>query len=264
MQIHPIFETNASEDVKPIYEAIKKSLEVQRLPLFFSYMGAFPEYLNYIANQLTENLQNYEFKLLTEHIGNEIIDLIKPNLLPGEDVRDWFSRYGSSPSFYYFLQDTDSIFRTNVKLAFIFVALREAVKGWAIAAKKLPGQANTPKKKTSEIVKQDTFIFQDVEEIPQIVMPRSDKKSEHIVTTGSSTQLAMRESVAIEQDLLPRYLQLCKIDFYEHMKTAPFWELRIGVEKFILNALPLMPHLVFSPINVVIDLTKKYDTKYRE
>lgn len=261
MQINPIFENRANDEIKSIYGAIKQSLEVQRIPLFFTYMGAFPEYLTYISNQLTENLQNPAFKTLTEQVGNEMIELIKPSLVPGEEVCNWFTRFGSTPSFYYFQQDTDHIFRTNVKLAFIFVALREAVKGWAVAAKKLPGQTTTPKKTTSSIIKQDTFIFEDVEEAQTVVMPKTNKRINNInLLNRNSTTLAVREPSAIEQDLLPRYLQLCKIDFYEHMKTGSFWELRIAVEKFILNALPVMPHIVFSPINVVIDLTKKYDT----
>lgn len=260
MNITPIFENQADQDVKTIYDSIKKSLEVRRIPLFFAYMGAFPEYLSYVSNQLTENLQNPQFKSLSERVGNEMIELIKTQLTPGEEVRDWFSRYGSSPSFYYFQQDTDNIFRTNVKLAFIFLALREAVKGWAVAAKKLPGQTTKTQKKPESKVKQENFIFEDIAEVPVIVMPQTKKSngsSNTLSARGSS--LARRDSSAIERDLLPEYLRLCKMDFYEHMKTTPFWELRIAVEKFILNVLPIMPHIVFSPINVVIDLTQKYE-----
>lgn len=260
MQINPVFENRAPDEIKPIYEAIKQSLKVKRIPLFFAYMGAFPEYLSYISNQLTENLKNPEFNTLSNQIGDEMIDLIKAQFIPSEEIRDWFNRYGQTPSFYYFQQDTDHIFRTNVKLALIFVALREAVKGWAVAAKKLPGQASRPKKTETQIMKQDTFIFEDVEEVPVVVMPQSEKSATHeMITVQQSNGLSKRENFAMEKDLLPQYLHLCKVDFYEQMKTASFWELRIAIEKFILNALPVLPHIVFSPINVVIDLTKKYD-----
>lgn len=259
MQINPVLENNASDEIKTIYDAIKQSLDVQRVPLFFTYMAAFPNYLSYISNQLTENLKDPSFTSLSNQIGNEMIELIKEHTTPGEDVREWVEKYGESPSFYYFLQDTDHIFRTNVKLALIFVALREAVKGWAVAAKKLPGQASKPKKESVGIIKKEEFIFEDVE-TPKIVMPQT-KKNQPVINTSRvrSNGLARRQETAIERDLLPQYLQLCKIDFYQQMKTASFWELRIAIEKFILNALPIMPHIVFSPINVVIDLTKKYN-----
>ncbi len=187
-----------------------------------------------------------------------MIELIKAHSNPSDEVRDWFVRYGNTPSFYYFQQDTDHIFRTNVKLALIFVALREAVKGWAVAAKKLPGTASKPKKTSSQTIKQDTFIFEDVAEIQHIVMPQSKKTVQNGLTIRTNG-LAKKQESAIEKDLLPQYLKLCRVDFYEQMKTTSYWELRIMIEKFILNALPLMPHIVFSPINVVIDLTKKYD-----
>ncbi len=224
------------------------------------YMGAFPDYLAYISGQLTENLKNPSFISLSDQIGNEMIELIKSQFTPGEEIRDWFARFSNTPSFYNFQTDADSIFRTNVKLALIFVALREAVKGWAVAAKKLPASTRKTGVKETTIVKQDSFIFQDVEESPQIILQNS-KKSE--TATGTlrvqTNTLARKTGSAIEQDLLPQYLRLCRIEFYEQMKTASFWELRITIEKFILNALPVLPHIVFSPINVVIDLTKKYD-----
>lgn len=137
MHINPVFENQVSDEIKPIYEAIKLSLNVKRIPLFFAYMGAFPEYLTYISNQLTENLKNPAFNSLSNQIGDEMIDLMKAQFVPSAEVAEWYARYGNTPSFYYFQQDTDHIFRTNVKLALIFVALREAVKGWAVAAKKI-------------------------------------------------------------------------------------------------------------------------------
>lgn len=259
MQINPISEQAASDEVKDIYQTIKTSLEVTRVPLFFTYMAAFPDYLTYISGQLTDNLKNPSFTSLSNQIGNEMIELIKEHTTAGEEVREWIEKYGETPSFYYFLQDTDRIFRTNVKLALIFVALREAVKGWAVAAKKLPGQTTKPKKQSADIIRKEEFIFEDVE-TPQIIMPqnRTRQTTKNGLTVRTSG-LAKGQENAIEQDLLPQYLQLCKIDFYQQMKTSSFWELRIAIEKFILNALPIMPNIVFSPINVVIDLTKKYD-----
>lgn len=259
MQIHPIFENTASEEIKPIYAAIKQSLHVKRVPLFFAFMGAFPEYLSYISNQLTENLQNPSFVTLSDQIGNEMIELIKAQLIPGEEIIEWYSRYNNTPSFYYFQQDTDHIFKTNVKLALIFVALREAVKGWAVAAKKLPSQTKKEPVSTN-IIKQEHFIFEDIEEPPHIVMPQNIKQTKKDTLYSKKTNsLSVKENNAIERDLLPEYLNLCKMDFYNHMKTTSFWELRIAIEKFILNALPVLPNIVFSPINVVIDLTKKHD-----
>lgn len=260
MSASPVYEHQASDEVRLQYEKLKKALDVPSVPLFFTYMGSFPEYLTYITDQLVENLQNPSFKHLSDDTGNEMVGLIKDGLTKSEKLQEWLNLYGNSPSFYYFQKDIEKILSTNIRMAFIFVALREAVKGWAVAAKKLPSQTGSSQTKPSGGVKKDDFIF-------DIVPYRTEKavrqKPDETVETGSvivttSNALAQRPSGGIEKDLLPQYLELCKFDFYQQMKRTSFWELRIALEKIILTALPVMPHLVFSPVNVVIELTQKY------
>ena len=40
MGVKPVFENQASEEVKAVYDSLKKALESQSLPLFFAYLAA--------------------------------------------------------------------------------------------------------------------------------------------------------------------------------------------------------------------------------
>lgn len=244
MGVQPNFEEQASEEVKLTYKGIKDALGSPSLPVFFAYIGAFPEYLTYIRDPLVENLKDPKFKTITERIRNEMIPLINQNLKKTESLKEWIDRYQHSPAFYQFQKDIDNIFLLNLKLAFIFVALREAVKGWAVAAKKL-------KEKNFSKESAEDFIFDEV---------AMEKYPHHqsYQNTNDSKSLIKSQPFSIEKDLMGDYFNLCRIDFANHIKTNIFWAVRIGLEETILNTLPLFPHLIRSPINAVFALTSKY------
>jgi len=46
------------------------------------------------------------------------------------------------------------------------------------------------------------------------------------------------------------------------MKKDYFWILRVQLEEKILSLLATFPHLIFSPYNVIIQYTQKYDNFY--
>src|SRR3990167_1922351 len=140
MSITPVYENQANDEVKKDYLKIKQALDLPYLPLFFTYIGAFPEYLGYLTNQFIPNLQNPKFNDLIQDNEDKIYFLIKSSLPKSEEIEDWINRYKNSPSFYNFQKDLEKIFMVNIKLAFIFIALREALKGWVMAAKQLPSE----------------------------------------------------------------------------------------------------------------------------
>lgn len=249
MGVQPNFDKQASEEIKLTYKGIKNALESPSLPVFFAYIGAFPEYLTYIRDPLIENLKDPKFKTMTQRIREEIIPLINQNLKKSESLKEWIERYQHSPAFYQFQRDINNIILLNLKLAFIFVALREAVKGWAVAAKKLAFSASAQQKEKN--FSAEDFIF-DKEEMEEYHQPLS------LQITNNSQSLIKSQPFSIEKDLMGDYFNLCRIDFANHMKSNIFWAVRIGLEEIILNALPLFPHLIHSPINAVFALTSKY------
>jgi len=246
MSISPVLENQADEGVKINYQKIKTALNLPYLPLFFSYIGAFPEYLNYLTDQLIPSLKNSRFNNLIEETAEKIYSLMRSSLIKSEEIEEWLSRYKNSPSFYNFQKDLKKIFTVNLKLAFIFIALREALKGWAVAAKKLPSSASSTFQKDKPSIKDGDFVYEDV---LSMVSPSSSRSDSDLVRTDAR---------AIEKDLLPRYLFLCQQEFNQLMKKEEFLILRVGIEKLILSSLPLLPEKIVSPINVFYKLTEKY------
>ena len=247
MIFEPINEDKAKDQVKIDYQKIKKALESSYLPLFFTYVGPFPEYLNYLTEQLVPLLQNYKFNMLIRETEEKLSPLIREGLMKSEEINEWLERYRHSPFFYNFQTDLSKIFSVNLKLAFIFVALREALKGWAIAAKKLSAVNRSGQSSANSFQKVKDFIQEDTSllAVSQNQISDADRKID--------------QSGKIEKDLLPRYIFLCHQEYNQLMKTERHLILRVGIEKLILSSLPLLPEKIVSPINVFYNLTIKYE-----
>lgn len=247
MSVKPISEMDANGDVREQYKGIKQALKVQYLPVFFSYIGPFPEYLKYLSEQLSPILNDAKFESLIDETKEKLYPLIKSSLNKSEEIKEWIKRYKNSPSFYNFQKDLEKIFIVNLKLVFIFVALREALKGWAIAAKKLTASNSTLNEEKEELTKKDNLIFDDslLLAINQNNLQENDQR--------------LHTSNKIEKDMLPRYIFLCQQDYNQLMKTERYLILRVGIEKLILSSLTLLPNKIVSPINVFYKITEKYE-----
>jgi len=265
MLIRPISENQAAIEVKECYQQIKNALGSPTLPVFFTYIGAFPEYLSYITEQLVRNLEEPSFRELVAKLNDQVINQIREKLAKSEETIDWISRYRNQPTFYYFQKDLKVISLTNVKLACVFVGLREAVKGWAVAAKKLPSQTSQAKRKVEESVKTERFIF-DSALLGKYQNIKSEVKIKNHSVANTEESLSPVKNRLIKatpreltKNLLPEYLQLCNLDFRRLIKKDFFWILRLQLEKQVLATLENFPHLIFSPFNVIVNLTQKYD-----
>jgi len=261
MQITPIFEKDAEGTVKNTYDDLKKALQTHSLPVFFSYIGPFPEYLTYISEQLIQNLNNARFSVLIDDAFEQFKTVIQSELTDSSDKTKWLQKYSHSPSFYYFEKDLQHIFKTNIKLCLIFIALREAVKGWAVAAKQIKSNIGEEVKQSTQVNSSiATQIIFDVEELSNEVQISTTQQ--YNLPTEPGNQLAMADQSALERNLLPEYLQICRNDFGELLKQERVLLARVSIEKLLLSYIGLFPSLVFSPINVVLELTSKYDNFY--
>jgi len=254
MALKPVAENQATGNVKINYQRIKKVLSLNRVPLFFTYLGAFPQYLDYITEQLVTNLKNPQFDRLVNETNKIVLDVIKTNLKKPKNISQWLKRYRNSPSFFHFQRNLRKIFTINVKLSFVFIALREALKGWAIAAKKLPANQKT-ESSIDNLIKEEEFIFNDF-----LITGYEEQKTDDILKPGidfsrMGKDLETNSSHSLEIDLLPEYLLLCRAEFLNFLKNDEFVFMRVGLEKIFLSSLSLFPNLLFSPINVVLKLT---------
>lgn len=266
MVIKPVSEDQASGTTKESYIDLRRSLGSETLPLFFTYFGAFPEYLSYISEQLVNNLQDPSFNTLTVQLNKQVISQIHTILRKSENTLKWIDRYHNTLSFYTFQKDIITISGINIKLACIFIALREAIKGWAVAAKKLPKQSEYAAQKEGKSIPYEKFVFDEnlvdkyenaSEFSPEKTKQRDPVKNQAVVLKNKD--IVKRESFEIEKNLLPEYLTLCNSDFRAYRKKEYFLYLRVQLEKEILNLIDTFPHFIFSPYNVIAKLSNKYD-----
>ena len=236
---------------RELYDGLIAAYGTKSLPLFFTYIGPYPEYLEYISEQLITNLNAKEFEALTVKISQTVATLVDDVLPKTPRTQETIERYKYSPSFIQFQKDLRVIIMTNTKLAITFLALREAVKGWAIAAKKLPSQASGQNRE--EVLQKEEKDFL-LDANYSLTVTQNREEESRMVRTGDITQ----NDNSIERNSLPEYLELTYQDILTYKKSDPFWILRIHLEKHILSKLDELPSLIFSPINIVYRLTSKY------
>lgn len=240
-------EQEADESVKKQYNLLKQACGSSHVPLFFTYIGPFPKYLEYITEQIVQIVTDSRFEKLNYQMGQDISKLIHSMLKTSPEVLDWFARYQHTPSFYNLEKDLEQIYRTNITLALVFVALRESVKGWAVAAKKLPSNISEREHEKNVQQKADAFVMDSFEPFKT--------QSESIIR---STHDTVETASQIEVNLFPEYLRLQQMEYFEIVKSEAYVMLRLYIEELILATLPLLPHPLISPVNVVLELTTGY------
>jgi len=255
MPISPIFEFQADEKTKAIYQQIKQAFSVSKPPIFFCYLAPFYEYFSYITDQIVNNLNNEKFIKIINETKGLIFKLIKDNLTKSDETNEFLNRFKHSSQFFYFQRDLEKIFETNLKLAFIFIALREAVKGWAVAAKKIGAKIESSSFSSKSKIDEEECIF-DINEVTGLKKQTKTKQKDF---QSFSNTIIKASFSAIEKDLLSYYLQLCRNDFYLLIKKEEYVFIRLEIEKIIIRFLNLLPELIISPVNLVIEMTKKYE-----
>lgn len=255
-KLNPISEGGADENLRRMYAELKNAFGLHTLPVFFTYIGPFPEYLSYIREQLVRNLTDLAFDRLMQEEKSSSVRETHRVLLYSEEILEWISRYKSTPTFYSFQKDLNTIISANIKLAFVFVALREAVKGWAVAAKKLPEHISELKNEEKDIdIIESEFVTGEI-------LPVLKEKQGKTTISSSKNQIIVKESVGIEKSILPEYLRMMEKDFNQYKTKEEFWRLRVNMEKQVLQNLGLFPHLIFSPYNLIVKYTQKYENFY--
>lgn len=255
LSIRPLSEQEASGETKEIYTRLKKAFGLPSVPLFFLYLGPFPEYLSYIAKQIIANVEDPRFQHNIQDTSGSLKQHISSALPKGEMIQKWSNLYSNSPSYYHFQQNLKDIFQTNIQLAYIFVSLREALKGWAVAAKKIGSTSYEAKKYNVESQEENNLVFGDV---MKTVMNNWSPGYENKNLNATSKSLAQTQSNSLEKDLLPDYLELCKLSYSLHMKREAFLHLRVWCEELVLADIQNLPQHIFSPINVILQYTGKY------
>ena len=252
MKLKPISEKEATPEVKQIYGLLKTNLELSSVPLFFQFLGAFPQYLSFINKAIIDNLKSPEFQKIIEKNADFVENIFQDSFTKGLLTKDFIKQNQNKPEFYNLKKELHHIFLTNAKLLFVFLSLREAVKGWAVAAKKLEShfqeQAQTENKND----------FFDPETKSELIYNTDIISANSNLPVIKETSLSTRPRSGLEIALLPKYLKLCEAEFDQLIKTEAYLYFRVEVEKICLRSLDQMPYPIFSPVNLVFELAQKY------
>ncbi|MBP9690564.1 hypothetical protein KBD81_00630 [Candidatus Woesebacteria bacterium] len=240
----PVSNQEASEEIRALYSALCKALGVPQVPLFFAYLANYPLYFTTVVPELLENFKDPRFHELSSSIGDELSNRMKEYVPKNKEIEEWLNRHQYSPSMYHTRISLRHVHEINTALAFVFLALREAVKGWAIAAPKLEAEHSPQADHEVKLEnKNEDFIYQEIENIPNVA-----NKVE------SSTSILQSQQAGMEQNLYIEYLHLCENWFTLELKKEEYLYFRVISEEAILLGLDNLPHPVFSPINRVIQL----------
>jgi hypothetical protein len=248
MKLQPVVESQAESATKQAYLEIKEALGLPQVPLFFQYLGAFSDYLLFIKEPIINNLNSPKYQELVKENQNFVKETFFEHFPKKQLLSEFIKKYQYAPEFYNLKKELEHIFTVNAKLVFIFLALREAVKGWAVASKKLEShfQQQAQKKTENNFFTEQTkteFIYST-----DII----------ILNTKNTNYLKATSGNNIEVALLPKYLELCEAEFNQLVKSEAYLYFRVRLEKICLRSLEQLPYPVFSPINLVLKLTQKY------
>ncbi len=242
--MRPVSNQEASEEIRKLYSELCAALGVPQVPLFFAYLANYPDYFTTVVPELIQNFTDQRFHDLTSSVGDELSKRMKEYVPKNREIGEWLSRFQYSPSMYHTRTSLRQVHEVNVSLAFIFLALREAVKGWAVAAPKLEAEHSPQEEHEVKLENNsEDFIYQEIENIPNVVN-----------RVAPSTSIVQSQQSGIEQNLYIEYLHLCKNWFTLELKKEEYLYFRVISEEAILLALDNLPHPVFSPINRVIEL----------
>ena len=252
MKLYPTPETKATPEVKAIYEELKVALNLPNVPLFFQFLGSFPDYLVFLSESINSNLNSPKYIELVAKNSHFVKQVFRDSFPKDILIQNFLTKYQNTPELYNLKEELGHIFETNAKLVFIFLALREAVKGWAVAARKLSSHFETsPNSETAPNIGknfEEQFIYNTD------LLNISHGETE-IAASGKSL---VPKSTGLSQALLPQYLNQCELEFKELLKTEALLFFRVELERIALRNLDLLPFPIFSPINVVLEIAKKY------
>ena len=83
LKLKPLAEKDASPSVQQIYAEFKKAFDIQSVPLFIQYLGAFPQYLKYLQEPLLQNIRNHDNKKTISETGEFVIETLAESFSKG-------------------------------------------------------------------------------------------------------------------------------------------------------------------------------------
>ena len=244
--IKPLPYTDVNEKIQVVYDDIASTLEIQNVPVFFQLMANFEEYLIYIWPQIKKNIQDSQFKKLSQQIKEFTESSLNEVYEPENAILKYISNnLNSEVSRSLIESDISKVIVLNSDLSLIFISLREAVKGWAVGAKKLEDLQHhmngyTYKPKSSDPVRHVKDMF-----FEEFSMGRINSQ---LANAGNELEIS----------LYSKFLTLLLTEMEELVKKKEYLYKRVQLEENILDKIDQFPHIIDSSYSKVSRFAYKY------
>jgi hypothetical protein len=232
--LNPVSYTKANDHIRSIYEDIENVLQTRHVPIFFQMIANFEEYLSYIWPQIKRNIQDKQFQEIVKSIENVSVQDLADVYNPDKEILDYVHDHIKNKSVYTIIKkDMSDVTHMNVQMAFIFITLREAVKGWAVGAPKL-----------GENMRYDPMKQKVFSEI-------NENFNDSILDEFTGLP-------ALTTDFYPKLLALCVSEMEELITKKEYLYSRVEMEERFLSEIPDIPHPIDSSYSKVSKFAYKY------
>lgn len=239
LRLKPLPEEKAPENIRHIYAAIKDSFQIPSVPLFFQYIGNYPEYLAYVWSVLSPNIQTEGFHNCCDQIVQISQSAISVIYTPSEPARTLSSQMNTSEKEH--LSQTIAELRLlNVRMMILTIAIRESLKGLSIVTKQLSeGSYLQPAEQATEAAISD-MVFESMQAIPSSEISAVDPKVANMLVPIYGANALMISHY-------PAFFALCADELENLMKTEAYLKARVEMEK--------ITHLLLSQLTHPIQLS---------
>ena len=236
MRIIPVPESQAKGSVHASYRQIKEALSVPNVPIFFQYIGAFPNYLHHITPTVVNNATDVGFNELLERINSTARAATESKFPQPQVLREFLGRNKQTGEVIDLKRKLTEVSVIIAKLLILFMALRESVKSWANMRGQLPGTTGMPQ----------TSDENDRREL-------HDAVEKELITVNA---LVPHGNLSVS--LMSQFFEMSRMAFNQIQKTQDYLVLRVEMERMVLRTLADLPYPINSSVNLVLVVTKTY------
>lgn len=241
LRLKPLPEENASELARTIYTEIKETLRVPTVPLFFQYIGNFPEYLDYVWSVISPNLDTEGFQKSCQQLVQISDSAIEVIYTPSEKVQTLMSQLHPSEK-EQILTTIEELRVLNVKMMILTIAIRESLKGLYITSKQLSEGSYTGRSQEAEAEKTIDEI------VRESLLTVSSSQSTQLDAKVASLLIPIYGANSLMISKYPDFFSLSAIELETLMKTEAYLKARVEMEKIthiLLLQLPSPIHLSY-------------------
>lgn len=237
LSLKPISESKASGEVVQIYKSIKQTFGLANVPLVFQYLAVFPNYLSFIWQQATKNINDPAFESQTRDIENFAQTAIQTVYIPQTLTKLFLEKIENRAEKSELVKFVGTISKMNAALYILSLAIRESLKGRYLGIKQI-GEKLEEKEKTA---------FEDLSEGFFDTSYNPDKRNA-AVGKGSEKGIAAQPKQAITTSIFAEFFSIMEKEMGRLLKEEKYLTRRVELERFTLLRLPLIPHPLDSSI----------------